>query len=114
MHVESYLKYRNKIANLFNLFACYLFVNYLLYKQALICYGPYLYTVGGTTGYEYTCDIHRFDLRTGIWETVYVCLGRDSLEPPGRYRHELAFDGEMIYILGGGTSIDAFGFSVSR
>ncbi|XP_032680458.1 kelch domain-containing protein 10 homolog [Odontomachus brunneus] len=81
------------------------------YGQALICYGPYLYTVGGTTGYEYTCDIHRFDLRTGIWETVYVCLGRDSLEPPGRYRHELAFDGEMIYILGGGTSIDAFGFS---
>ncbi|EFN89737.1 kelch domain-containing protein 10 homolog [Harpegnathos saltator] len=81
------------------------------YGQALICYGCYLYTVGGTTGYEYTCDIHRFDLRIGIWQAVYICLGRDSLEPPGRYRHELACDGEMIYILGGGTSMDAFGFS---
>lgn len=76
-------------------------------------HGHYLYTVGGTTGYEYTCDIHRFNLRTGVWEAVYICLGRD-LEPCGRYRHEIAFDGNMIYVLGGGTSTDAFGFSVSE
>ncbi|XP_015431512.1 PREDICTED: kelch domain-containing protein 10 homolog [Dufourea novaeangliae] len=81
------------------------------YGQAVICHGLYLYTVGGTTGYEYTCDIHRFNLKTCVWEKVYICSGSDQNEPPGRYRHELAFDGKLIYVLGGGTSIEAFGFS---
>ncbi|EZA56905.1 hypothetical protein DMN91_001318 [Ooceraea biroi] len=80
------------------------------YGQALVCHNPYLYTVGGTTGYEYTCDIHRFDMRTGIWEAVYICSGKNESEPRGRYRHELAFDGKMIYVLGGGTSAEAYGF----
>lgn len=83
------------------------------YGQAVICDGPYLYTVGGTSGYEYTCDIHRFDLRTKHWDAIYICAGRDPHEPKGRYRHELAFDGRRIYILGGGTSIEAFDFVVS-
>lgn len=81
------------------------------YGQALICHGPYLYTVGGTTGYDYTCDIHRFNLKSGVWEIVYICTGKDECEPYGRYRHELAFDGKMIYVLGGGTSSEAYGFS---
>ncbi|XP_076232236.1 scruin like at the midline [Calliopsis andreniformis] len=81
------------------------------YGQAVICHGSYLYTVGGTTGYEYTCDIHRFHFGTWTWETVYICSGRDQNEPTGRYRHELAFDGKLIYILGGGTATEAFGFS---
>lgn len=81
------------------------------YGQALICHGPYLYTVGGTTGMDYTCDIHRFDLRTNVWEAVYICSGADQSEPEGRYRHELAFDGKMIYVLGGGTAMEVFGFS---
>lgn len=80
------------------------------YGQALVCYDPYLYTVGGTTGYEYTCDIHRFDMRRLVWEAVYICSGKNESEPRGRYRHELAFDGKMIYVLGGGTSTDAYGF----
>lgn len=29
------------------------------YGQALICHNGFLYTIGGTTGYQYTCDIHR-------------------------------------------------------
>lgn len=80
------------------------------YGQAVICDGPFLYTVGGTSGYEYTCDIHRFDLRTKLWEAVYICAGRDPHEPKGRYRHELAFDGKRIYVLGGGTAMEAYGF----
>ncbi|XP_053987888.1 kelch domain-containing protein 10 homolog isoform X2 [Hylaeus anthracinus] len=80
------------------------------YGQAIILRGWYLYTVGGTTGYEYTCDIHRFDFRTGVWEKVYICSGRDQNEPAGRYRHELAFDGKLIYVLGGGTASESFGF----
>lgn len=29
------------------------------YGQALIYHNEYLYTIGGTTGILYTCDIHR-------------------------------------------------------
>ncbi|CAK9821890.1 Kelch domain-containing protein 10 homolog [Anthophora retusa] len=82
-----------------------------LYGQALIYHEFCLYTVGGTTGYEYTCDIYKFDLRTQVWEAVYICSGKDQSEPVGRYRHELAFDGKLIYVLGGGTAVDACGFS---
>ncbi|XP_012273253.1 kelch domain-containing protein 10 homolog [Orussus abietinus] len=81
------------------------------YGQAIIYHDHYLYTVGGTTGIVYTCDIHRFNLRTGIWENVYICMGKDQAEPKGRYRHELAFDGKRIYVLGGGTAMEAFGFA---
>ncbi|XP_078045183.1 scruin like at the midline [Augochlora pura] len=81
------------------------------YGQAIIGHGPYLYTVGGTTGYEYTCDIHRYDFRCGVWEKVYICSGNDENEPAGRYRHELAYDGKLIYVLGGGTAIESFAFS---
>ena len=30
----------------------------------------YIYTIGGTTGFEYNMDIHRFDLTTCNWELV--------------------------------------------
>lgn len=82
------------------------------YGQALILDGPYLYTVGGTTGFDYYADIHRLDLRTCVWEEVYVCTGRAEEEPQGRYRHELAFDGTRIYLLGGGTAEVVYGFQV--
>lgn len=29
------------------------------YGQALVYHNDYLYTIGGTTGFTYTCDIHR-------------------------------------------------------
>jgi hypothetical protein len=82
------------------------------YGQAIICHGPYLYTVGGTTGIEYTCDIHRLNMQTQVWESVYICGGRDQCEPKGRYRHEIAFDGRIIYVLGGGTASEAFNLEV--
>ena len=30
----------------------------------------YIYTVGGTTGFVYNMDVHRFDLTTCTWELV--------------------------------------------
>lgn len=42
---------------------------------------------------------------------MYICQGNGDYEPPGRYRHEVAFDGVHIFILGGGTAEEAFGFS---
>lgn len=81
------------------------------YGQALVYHKSYLYTIGGTSGYEYTCDIHRFNLITHVWEQVYICTGQSQTEPQGRYRHEVAFDGKLIYVLGGGTSSESYGFS---
>lgn len=80
------------------------------YGQALVYHHGYLYTIGGTTGFAYTCDIHRLELKTGIWEDVYICQGNGDYEPFGRYRHEVAFDGTNIYILGGGTAEEAYEF----
>lgn len=82
------------------------------YGQAIVLVGHHLYTLGGTTGFEYSCDVHRLNLKTGQWEAVYTCKGTDN-EPPGRYRHEVAFDGDRIYVLGGGTSTESYDFQVS-
>lgn len=45
-----------------------------------------------------------------VWEAVYICTGKGDYEPAGRYRHEVAFDGKNIYILGGGTSREVYDF----
>lgn len=82
------------------------------YGQAVVLVGSHLYTLGGTTGFEYSCDVHRLNLKTGHWEAVYTCKGTDN-EPTGRYRHEVAFDGDRIYVLGGGTATESFDFQVS-
>lgn len=80
------------------------------YGQALVCNDNYLYTIGGTNGFTYTCDVHRLDMKTNVWENVYICQGRNDSEPLGRYRHEVAFNGRYIFILGGGTAEMAFDF----
>ncbi|XP_065174147.1 kelch domain-containing protein 10 homolog [Atheta coriaria] len=80
------------------------------YGQALVYHNNYLYTIGGTTGYAYSCDIHRLNLTTRVWEQVYICQGNKEHEPPGRYRHEVAFTGTDVYILGGGTAEVAYDF----
>ncbi|KAK9873140.1 hypothetical protein WA026_021375 [Henosepilachna vigintioctopunctata] len=76
-----------------------------LYGQALVYHNDYLYTVGGTSGLSYTCDIHRINLKTYQWTEVYVAKGHIyNGEPKGRYRHEVGFDGENIFVFGGGTA----------
>lgn len=44
------------------------------------------------------------------WEVVYLCNSQGDYEPKGRYRHEVGFDGQNIYVLGGGTNEEAYGF----
>ncbi|XP_019870567.1 kelch domain-containing protein 10 homolog isoform X2 [Aethina tumida] len=75
-----------------------------LYGQALVHHNDYLYTIGGTTGLSYSCNIHRLNMKTTTWEIVYICSGKGDYEPEGRYRHEVSFDGKQIYVLGGGTA----------
>jgi N-acetylneuraminic acid mutarotase len=81
------------------------------YGQAILLIDHYLYSIGGTTGYEYTCDVHRLNLKDGMWEAVYTCKGSD-IEPAGRYRHEVAYTDNKIFVLGGGTAHEAFDFQV--
>lgn len=74
------------------------------YGPGIVLHDYYLYTIGGTTGYDYSCDVHRLNLRTRVWECVYVCRPYIREDPEGRYRHEVVYDGQYIYVLGGGTS----------
>lgn len=84
------------------------------YGQALVLdeKKKYLYVIGGTTGFEFTMDIHRLNLVTKEWDLVYACKGDQPSEPQARYRHEVAFDGSNIYVFGGGTSLSAFPLKV--
>uniref|UniRef100_A0A1E1VXG3 SOCS box domain-containing protein n=1 Tax=Pectinophora gossypiella TaxID=13191 RepID=A0A1E1VXG3_PECGO len=77
------------------------------YGQAILCYDGHFYTIGGTNGFAYNCDIYRLDLRTLVWEPVFVGTGQEG-EPIGRYRHEIARVGDKLYIIGGGTGEWAF------
>ncbi|CAH2086248.1 unnamed protein product [Euphydryas editha] len=77
------------------------------YGQSILCHDGYFYTIGGTNGFSYNCDIHRLDLRTLIWEPVFIGTGQEG-EPLGRYRHEIAVMGKKVYVIGGGTGELAF------
>lgn len=46
--------------------------------------------------------LNRLDLRTLIWEPVYIGTGQEGV-PFGRYRHEVAKVSNKVYIIGGGT-----------
>ncbi|ODN03958.1 Kelch domain-containing protein 10 [Orchesella cincta] len=81
-----------------------------LYGQAVVLDSRTnsFYVVGGTTGHYFSMDIHKLDLTKRHWETVFVSTGDTSLEPHPRYKHELAYDGENIYVIGGGTGNTAY------
>ncbi|XP_059843028.1 kelch domain-containing protein 10 isoform X4 [Hypanus sabinus] len=74
-----------------------------IYGQAMVIINGYLYIFGGTTGYVYNTDLHRLDLRAREWIQLKPHNPPSDL-PEERYRHEIAHDGQRIYILGGGTS----------
>lgn len=74
------------------------------YGPSLIIHDDYLYTIGGTTGYDYFCDIYRLDLKTNEWASIYISRPELREDPEGRYRHETIYTGKYILVLGGGTS----------
>jgi len=78
------------------------------YGQAIAVHNNYMYAVGGTDGFGYTCDVHRLDVRTKQWEYLYMCRRDIRDDPEPRYRHELAYNGRYLYVIGGGTADIAF------
>lgn len=78
------------------------------YGPGIVIHDNYLYTIGGTTGFDYSCDVYRLNLRTKVWENVYNCRPEMRDDPEGRYRHEVVYDGNHIFILGGGTSMTVY------
>ncbi|KAF6217050.1 hypothetical protein GE061_001403 [Apolygus lucorum] len=79
------------------------------YGQAAFISEEYLYVIGGTTGFEYSADVHKFNLAAAEWRDSYLCKGLSN-EPMGRYRHELGVHGSKVFMFGGGTSDESFGF----
>uniref|UniRef100_A0A8B9TIR0 Kelch domain containing 10 n=1 Tax=Anas platyrhynchos TaxID=8839 RepID=A0A8B9TIR0_ANAPL len=78
-----------------------------IYGQAMAIINGSLYVFGGTTGYIYSTDLHKLDLNTREW--IQLKPNNMSCDmPEERYRHEIAHDGQRIYILGGGTSWTAY------
>ncbi|XP_058834378.1 kelch domain-containing protein 10 homolog [Topomyia yanbarensis] len=78
------------------------------YGQTILYHDGFLYTIGGTEGFDYTCDVYRLNVSSKTWECAYTCRQDIRDDPPGRYRHEIAFDNGKIYVIGGGTSDSAF------
>ena len=88
-------------------------------------------SVGGTNGHDFFSDVHRFNFREGTWTKCHVT--GFSRGPEARYRHELAYWQSkvvnrtlqthkeyvsryvflllQIFMLGGGTSMEVFGFT---
>uniref|UniRef100_A0A1B6DT48 Attractin/MKLN-like beta-propeller domain-containing protein n=1 Tax=Clastoptera arizonana TaxID=38151 RepID=A0A1B6DT48_9HEMI len=79
------------------------------YGQSIVIHEDNLYTFGGTTGYEYTSDLHRLNLKNRIWDGAYINKGLEN-EPPGMYRHEIVLFESKIYVFGGGKVNRAYGF----
>ncbi|KAJ6644230.1 Kelch domain-containing protein 10 like [Pseudolycoriella hygida] len=78
------------------------------YGQAVTLHNDYLYVVGGTTGFEYSCDVYRLHLVTKVWECISICREDIREDPKGRYRHEIVTDDANIYVLGGGNADTAY------
>ncbi|KAK3103056.1 hypothetical protein FSP39_016129, partial [Pinctada imbricata] len=77
------------------------------YGHTIITLGTNLYVCGGTSGFVYDLDVHRLDLQSRVWKKLPV-LSRYI--PDSRYRHEVVCDETRIYVFGGGTAADSFGF----
>lgn len=72
---------------------------YQQYGQAMCYHEGHIYVVGGTTGFEYSMDVHRLSLTDLSWTRL-----PSDMEPTRRYRHELAVHDGRILVFGGGTA----------
>jgi len=69
-----------------------------------------LYTIGGTTAFQYFMDVNMIDLtsKDPVWRKLNIPT--DENEPYSRYRHEICLYEGNLFVLGGGRSISVCGF----
>lgn len=80
-----------------------------LYGQSITVDGKFLYAIGGTSGFDYSSDVYRLDLKTRVWQLLHQSQPQVIADDPaGRYRHELALYNDAIYLFGGGTANSTF------
>lgn len=82
------------------------------YGQCQLYQWPYLYIVGGTTGFVYNSDVHCYDMQTGGWTCLWDSQASEenfSQSPIGRYRHEMVLHDQKLLMFGGGQSRCCFG-----
>jgi hypothetical protein len=83
------------------------------YGMSICCKDNFLYTLGGTQGFDYTADIYRLNFELQKWELLAISRPEiDPIQPIGRYRHEIAIDSRYVYIFGGGTADQVFDLKV--
>ncbi|KAK7068074.1 hypothetical protein SK128_013744 [Halocaridina rubra] len=80
-----------------------------LYGQACRRLGDYVYTVGGTSGYHFSLQVHVFHLPTSTWR----CLASSQMfkqenEPSGRYKAEIGVIPNQIVVVGGSSASTVF------
>ncbi|KAG7170917.1 Kelch domain-containing protein 10-like 1 [Homarus americanus] len=63
-----------------------------------------LYVVGGTTGFQYSIDVHCLDLTQGVWQQLSPLVTHPHASPEERYRHEIVEYAGALYVFGGGRS----------
>jgi hypothetical protein len=70
-----------------------------------------LYAIGGTTGFRYTIDVYKFNLFTRRWTLLWKRSDSDHNQfPEERYRHEIVLYNNQIFVFGGGTASNCYGF----
>lgn len=83
------------------------------YGMSIACQNNYLYTLGGTQGFDYTADLFRLNFQSAQWELLAISRPEiDPIQPIGRYRHEIAIDSRYVYIFGGGTADQVFDLKI--
>ncbi|XP_025107786.1 kelch domain-containing protein 10-like isoform X2 [Pomacea canaliculata] len=78
------------------------------YGHSQITEWPYLYIVGGTTGFIYNSDVHRLNLQTCHWDILFDSKQSGENDtaycPEGRYRHEMILYDNKLFMFGGGLA----------
>ncbi|XP_047491266.1 kelch domain-containing protein 10-like [Penaeus chinensis] len=75
-----------------------------MYGQAVCLSDDKLYVVGGTTGFQYSIDVHCLDLTRREWVHLNPRVSSHSFCPEERYRHEVVEHEGALYVFGGGRS----------
>ncbi|XP_037778677.1 kelch domain-containing protein 10-like [Penaeus monodon] len=75
-----------------------------MYGQAVCLSDDKLYVVGGTTGFQYSIDVHCLDLNQREWVHLNPRVSSHSFCPEERYRHEVVEHEGALYVFGGGRS----------